>query len=159
MPPQKYVLDTMVFITGKSPSLENQLFTVPGVIDELKRSKDKNHFEYLENAGLEVRMPSQQSLLKVDEYAGTTGDKERISEVDKALIALASELEAVLVTDDYSLQNLASEMGIGYQNLGESGIKEIFYWELKCKGCARVFNEKHKECPVCGSGLRTVRKR
>lgn len=154
-----YVLDTVAFISGKSFSMTHRFFTIPEVENELKRSSDKRRFDYFVNAGMEIRTPGRQSLDKIEEYSKKTGDVGRLSGVDKSLLALAMEMDAVLVTDDYSLQNLAAELNIKYQSVGESGIKEVIHWEYKCKGCARIWEKRHKNCPVCGLELKTSRKK
>ncbi|UCH89734.1 MAG: hypothetical protein JSV49_03540 [Thermoplasmata archaeon] len=154
-----YVLDTPAFIVGIPCSLTDKLYTVPGVFLELSRKADKERFEYFQNAGLKVQSPASKYLEEIELKAKTTGDSERLSEVDKSLIALALELNAVLITDDYSIQNLAEEFGISYRTVSEKGITEIIHWELKCKGCARIWNEPHQTCPVCGSALKSSRKK
>jgi UPF0271 protein len=80
------------------------------------------------------------------------------------LLALALELKTEgytpqIVTDDYSIQNLAAYLGIVYRPVGMKGIKRVLKWKYKCIGCGRIFDEKIKECPICGSSLRSVRSR
>ena len=154
----KYVLDTMVFLSGTGLSAGDELFTVPGVLSELKGERDRARFEYFRDSGMKILEPGGELLNEVRQKSTVTGDSERLSEVDTALIALALELNAVLITDDYSIQNLADEMGVKYRPLSEGGIQKKFQWELKCTGCGRIWEEKHTECPVCGKPVRTKMK-
>jgi UPF0271 protein len=158
MPPKIYVLDTMAFLTQSGFSMKDELYTVSGVENELRRVSDKDQFGLLINAGLTVREPDQKYINKITETARSTGDDKRLSFVDISLLALALELKAILVTDDYSQQNVASELGIPFQGVEEKGITQVWTWELRCKGCGRRFEEKYESCPVCGSELKTVRK-
>jgi UPF0271 protein len=75
------------------------------------------------------------------------------------VLALAVELKAVLMTDDYSIQNLARAMGIEYRAVGMKGIKELVQWKYRCTGCRREWDVNHPDCPVCGSALRSSRSR
>jgi len=154
-----YVLDTMAFLTHTGFSLNNKLFTVSGVVEELKRSDDRNKLEFLLNAGLIVREPGEEYLKKVKLTSQGTGDDRRLSIADINLLALALELKAVLVTDDYSQQNVAAVLGIEFMGIEESEITGIWHWQLRCKGCGRTFEENYDCCPVCGSLLKTSRKR
>ena len=158
MPAKIYILDTMAFLTHSGFSLNDELYTVSGVEDELKRSSDREQFESLKNGGLTIRDPGEIFIEKIRSMAQTTGDDKRLSDVDISLLSLALELSATLVTDDYSQQNVAAKLGISYQGVEEKGITEVWTWELRCKGCGRRFNKEYENCPICGSGLKTVRK-
>jgi len=83
-----------------------------------------------------------------------TGDDVRLSNADVDLLALASDMGALLVTEDYSVQNLAEVLSIRWTSVGRS-ITEVRKWCYRCKGCLKVFDERHDDCPVCGSELRS----
>jgi UPF0271 protein len=120
----------------------------------MEKSELREKFNYLLDAGLSILQPSQDSINKVRSGALKTGDINRLSEPDIELLSLAFELDGVILTDDYSIQNLASELNIRFIGLGEKEITEVITWQFQCKGCAQIFEEKQKECPVCGSQLR-----
>jgi UPF0271 protein len=88
-----------------------------------------------------------------------TGDSRRLSDTDKELLALALDLGYELMTDDYSIQNVARSMGIPVRGMDQKGIAEIFEWQAKCKGCGKLFPADVRVCDVCGSNTRTRRKR
>jgi len=137
--------------------LPPEAVTSPGVIVELKKYDDPR-LRYWDELLL-VTSPSSASLSEVKEAAQRTGDDARLSPVDMEVLALARDLQATLLTDDYSIQNLARVLGIKYQGVGFKGIKEIIIWTYRCKGCGRIFEKNQPDCPICGSELRSVRSR
>jgi UPF0271 protein len=63
-----------------------------------------------------------------------------------------------LVTDDYSIQNLARVIGVMTRGMEQSGIRDVFEWQAKCTGCGKLFNADVEVCDICGSQTRTKRK-
>ena len=98
--------------------------------------------------------PSGASVDAVRAAAAGTGDDVRLSNADVDLLALASDLEALLVSEDYSVQNIAEVLSIRWTSVGKP-ITEVRKWRYRCKGCLKVFAERHDDCPVCGSELRS----
>jgi UPF0271 protein len=72
------------------------------------------------------------------------------------VLALALELEAVVLTDDYSLQNLATYLGVPYRPVGLKGIKDLRRWRWRCLGCGKIFDKEMPDCPICGSKLKST---
>jgi UPF0271 protein len=108
---------------------------------------------------LRTSEPTSATVKRVKGAAEKTGDSGRVSPTDIEVLALAIDMEAMLLTDDYSLQNLAAFLSIPYKAVGMKGIKKVFKWKYRCTGCRKVFDKQHQECPVCGSPLRSVRSR
>jgi UPF0271 protein len=102
-------------------------------------------------------MPKNESIQLIKKGAEKTGDIGRLSPADIEILALAKEMNATLLTDDYSIQNLAEELNIDYKGIDIEEIKKKIYWRYRCRGCGKYWEELHKTCPICGSGLRTVR--
>jgi UPF0271 protein len=154
---ERLVLDTSALFSMEDLPPGSEAFVTPSVVSELEKYKDRR----LERWGdlLRTSEPTSAAIKKVKEAAQRTGDAGRISSTDLDVLALALDMEAVLLTDDYSIQNLAAYLGIVYRPVGMKGIKRVLKWKYKCIGCGRVFDEKIKECPICGSSLRTVRSR
>jgi UPF0271 protein len=150
----KFVLDSSAILSGKINSSEHEFYTSPLITQELERSEMKESFQYLIDAGLRIMAPSQKSIQQVHESARKTGDINRLSEPDMELLSLALELDGVIMTNDYSIQNLASELKIPFLSPDEQEITKVITWQYQCKGCAQIFEEKQKDCPVCGSELR-----
>ena len=150
----KLVLDSSAILSGKINSTDHEFYTSPLISNELERSDMSEKFQYLIDAGLRIMAPTQKSVDSVRESARKTGDINRLSEPDIELLGLAFELDGVILTSDYSIQNLASELKVRYISLDEHEITNVITWQYQCKGCAQIFSEKQKECPVCGSDLR-----
>jgi UPF0271 protein len=155
----RYILDTSALLSGKDFSLMDDLITSPKVLDELKHGKMRRKLDYLLEGGLQVLSPSDITIKDVRECAKRTGDIDRVSTADIEVLALAKEEKGTILTDDYSIQNLAQELGISFQCVLQKGIREVFNWGVRCTGCGRFFNELHSECPVCGSKLKKTRRK
>jgi UPF0271 protein len=157
-----FVLDSSAILSGKP--LSGEMVTSPLIIKEFRRGQSYRSLNFLLMAGMRILSPSKSSLEKIENGAEKTGDEFRLSKADKEILALALELsdekdrKVILLTDDYSMQNLAKKIGIEYLSVSQEGIKEEFHWILRCTGCGRFFKKKMKKCPICGSELKTVRK-
>ena len=159
-----FVLDTSAFLAGFDPfSLSEESVIVPIVVEEIKRnSMVKVRFETaLESRKLEVKAPSQKFLDEAKASASKVGDSFKLSETDMQLLALALELKAddytpQIVTDDYSIQNVAAKLGIEFVALATFGIKRILEWIRYCPACHKHYptNIKFKECQICGTPLK-----
>jgi UPF0271 protein len=154
-----YVLDTSVLYYGKDLPTGFELVITPGVARELSREGMSQRLELLMATRVRVSSPSERSLRRVKEGSEMTGDSRRLSDTDKELLALALDLGYELMTDDYSIQNVARSMGIPVRGMDQKGIAEIFEWQAKCKGCGKLFPADVRVCDVCGSDTRTRRKR
>jgi len=154
-----YVLDTSVLYYGKDLPQGFECVITPGVVKELNREGMSSRLELLMATRVRVSSPSDRSLKKVDGEAEKTGDSRRLSQTDKELLALALDLGYELLTDDYSIQNLARVLGIPARGFDQKGISEVFEWQAKCKGCGKLFPADVRTCDVCGSETRTRRKK
>lgn len=129
----------------------------PGVVDELRRYKD--HRLDLWGDMLRVSECTGASIKKVGEAASKSGDSGRLSPVDISVLALALDVGGTILTDDYSIQNVARIMGIPFTPVGQDGIKKVEKWNYQCIGCKKWYKEKLPDCPVCGSSMKACRKR
>ena len=152
----KYVLDTSALFSMQDLP-PGEVHVTPGVVRELRKHKDPR-LRYWEDL-LKVSYPHDETLAKVREAAQRTGDDARLSPTDMEVLALAMDLGALLLTDDYSIQNLARTMGVEHSGVGLKGIKEVVCWRYRCTGCRKVWDENHPDCPICGSPLRSFRSR
>jgi len=155
--PMKRVLDASALLAGRQ--FPGELVTVPGVLRELQRYGMTPQLEAVLDTQVRVLSPGEDARERVRAAGESTGDAHRVSPTDRDLLALALELGATLVTDDYSIQNLARILGISYEAILTPGIKETWTWSYRCTGCGRTWPEWHEECPVCGSPLKTARPR
>ena len=129
----------------------------PGVINELRKYKDRR----LDLWGdmLRVSDCSPESMEKVMEEARKSGDLGRLSPVDLTVIALGLDLDGIVYSDDYSIENVCTRLGIRYRPVGTGGIKKVEKWNYQCIGCKKWYKEKMDECPICGSPMKAHRKK
>jgi UPF0271 protein len=153
-PPAKTVLDTSALFAMQDLPPDTEAYVTPGVLRELEKFGDKRADLWGEL--LKVSEPLPATLRKVMDAASRTGDSTRISPTDAEVLALALDLQATVLTDDYSLQNVAAYLGIPYRAVGLRGIKEIRKWRWRCTGCGKVFDKEHPDCPICGSKLKST---
>jgi endoribonuclease Nob1 len=153
----KRVLDSSAFLSGRQ--FAGDLYTVPAVMDELRRHELTPTLEAFLETHVQMSYPELDAVARVRETSERTGDAPRISTADRDLLALALALGATLVTDDYSIQNVARSLGIAYETVLAPGIREGWNWSYRCTGCGATWPEWHDECPTCGRALRTARPR
>jgi endoribonuclease Nob1 len=157
-----FIIDTSAILSGKPLSFPDiTILTTPGVSDEFHPGgRDFQRFELLKETGLMIQMPTKDSIKKVKQTAQKTGDDRRLSVADIEIIALALDItnvekqEATILSDDYSIQNVASTLGIDYQGFVQKGITKKFKWVSRCPGCGKQFTEVEKICPICGTETR-----
>jgi len=154
-----YILDTSAILSGKPISLDNaKMVTTPAVSNELKPGgRDYRTFQLLQEKGLMIQSPSRLAENEVKETAKKTGDIDRLSSADIEVLALALDInknsnrEAIILTDDYTIQNIASNLNIKFQGFSQEGIRKKFKWVYRCPGCGKRFKESIKICPICGT--------
>ncbi len=152
----KVVLDTSALFYLGSFGDEVEMHAPPGVMDELEKYND-NRVPYLCQV-IAIASPGEEAMEEVEMAAIETGDRSRLSQVDREVIGLALEIGGKIFTDDYSIQNMARFLGIEYETVGQEGIKKIFKWKLKCTSCGRVLaSQELNDCPICGGNLRSFR--
>jgi UPF0271 protein len=151
----KVVLDTSALFSMEDLPAGLEAYVPPGVLNELRRYND-GRAEVL-SLKVIVSEPTAASRKKVEEASVRTGDRTRLSPVDKDVLALALDMQAEVLTDDYSVQNLASVLKVPFKAVGLRPIKEVVKWRFVCVGCGKHFDKEQPDCPVCGSQLRTYR--
>ena len=115
----------------------------------------------VERGKLKIRTPSASFLDRIKEASKTVGDVLFLSDVDMQVLALALELkstghDSLIVTDDYSVQNVANQIGLKFAPLMTFGIRFRLHWILYCPACHRKYPSdcKLKFCEVCGTQLK-----
>ncbi len=156
------IVDANIFVEGLPPGMlgvEYELLMPPEVEYEIRSKGAEAPLDLAISAGLRICSPTEHFMEIVERAARKTGDDLRLSYADRVLLALALEEEGEIMTDDYSVQNLAQVLGIPIKRGLQKGIEQVFRWQKKCTGCGKAFEEgsTEKDCPVCGSGLKVVR--
>jgi UPF0271 protein len=115
----------------------------------------------VENGKVKVKAPSEDYWNKVKASANKVGDAFFLSETDLQILALALELKAEgytpqIVTDDYSIQNVATQIGIAFVSLATFGIRRLLEWVRYCPACHREYPADYnsRTCIVCGTALK-----
>lgn len=149
---------------GYDPLLINEdQFTTPSLKRELEHETTVSlRFKIaVETGKIKLKYPSEKSLKIIESLSSRTGDLFSLSEVDKEVLALALELRErnhslIIVSDDYSVQNVADQLNIKYTSLTNLGIRYRFHWILYCTACHRRFPPTHsqKRCLICGTPLK-----
>lgn len=157
-------MDTSAFIAGFDPlTITGMVYTVPAVSQELISSSIVyTRFKTaVESGKLQMRTPSAFSLDRVKESSRIVGDVLFLSEVDTQVLALALELKSsgddpLIVTDDYSIQNVANQLGLEFAPLMTFGIRYRLNWTIYCPACHREYpaDYRGKTCQTCGTGLK-----
>lgn len=145
-----HVLDSSAFIDEYT--IDEQIATIPLVREELE-DEAGYRFDALEGSGMRIHIPDPETVDRIERAARETGDAETLSRTDIRLLATAFELDAVLVTDDYAMQNVAEKLEITVDVIAQDGIDERRAWKFQCQGCGRVFDENRDRCEICGSDL------
>jgi endoribonuclease Nob1 len=166
-PKRIIVLDTSAFLAGYDPFAQtDEQVTTPKVEEEiLRNSMVKMRFQTaVESGKVKIQAPTKDDTAKAQ--ATKAGDTFKLSETDMQLLSLAAELKQQgyipkILTDDYSIQNVAKQLGIESSALATHGIKRQLEWIRYCPACYKTYSadSKFKECQVCGTELKRKPKR
>ena len=160
------VLDTAALIAWPMNRMRG-CFAVPSQRVELQRIAPEREI-VIDSVELQWREPSKNSVTQATEIARLSGDMAGLSETDLSIFALVIEIQAVLVSDDYRLQNLAEKSGLKWISVTTEGIRAMWDWQLICSGCKSVQpipestssgKKEFGDCPDCGARLRIRKKR
>lgn len=154
------ILDASAFIGGYHPTDKNN-YTIPEVTQELKDIQSQSILNNaLKDDLLKIQEPNLNNIKIISDTIKKSGDVLRLSDVDKKLLALSIQKKSehndvLLLTDDYSIQNVAKILKIPFQSIITNGINQIYSWKLICKGCKKEYSKDYPypECEICGSSL------
>jgi UPF0271 protein len=162
------VMDATAFIAGlninviqiQNPSI--LIYTTGGIEEEA--NKNPRARQCLEVARTQeiIRLgaSSKEGITMIKAKAKETGDIGALSDNDIEIIALAWELHrdspeknVVLMSDDYSIQNVCAKVQIPIYTLAKPGIDKPIRWEVYCPNCFKKYpgNMLGKECDHCGT--------
>ena len=156
-----YVFDASAFIEGlEGLAFEDQVFTTPEVVEELREAEVKGRSELARELGrVRVESPRLKHVEEAERAAFQTGDFSRLSKADLSLLALAVQLRAeglspTIVSGDYAVQNVAEQLNLNYASTLR--IKHRIRWLTYCSSCGRSFPPGFRLecCPTCGGRLK-----
>jgi UPF0271 protein len=96
----------------------------------------------------------------VKNSARKIGDSYRLSYTDYHILALALQIKQegmkpIIISDDYSVQNMTQFLGLEFSPVMTRGISKKIEWLIFCRGCGKSFkNPKSAICDVCGTELK-----
>jgi UPF0271 protein len=168
--PVIFVIDTSAIFHRIQYAAEDiQLATTPLLEKEMQQKGLKETLDLLISAQkLRILEPTPASLKQVRAAANQLGDLDNLSNPDLQLLALALDLTThnyhpVLITNDYSIQNVAQSLSLDFRGTNQPGIREVIQWETYCSACGHKTSNlsKNEPCPVCGTPLkrRAVKKK
>ncbi len=152
---QFLVLDTTAFYAGVpyTNTTEN-LVTTPDVISEVSNERTRS---LIALSKINVWQANPEQLKRVKEAARGTGDSS-LSKADLSVLALclyiaAEGNEAILLSDDFAVENVASKLGIKARPLMTGGITTAAEWVFFCPACGKKYPKQRTDCLVCGTKL------
>ncbi|MGB1586809.1 MAG: NOB1 family endonuclease [Thermoplasmatota archaeon] len=153
------VLDTSLLLGGKEPPRGTWSTTPEAAAEVSPGGRDARRFQDWLSLGLEVRSAGPKATDRVDDAAMQAGNLGRLSEADRSLLALAFERKAILVTDDFTMLDLAMRLGIQTQTVNQDGPVGTVDWQPRCIGCGKRYETMPRgdECVICGSPVRLKR--
>jgi UPF0271 protein len=159
------VLDTSALIAGLLQSgIDLKMYTTPLVIDE---ARGRGHASFLRKEAqhardLAVMEATPEVVTSVRNQIRQMGESTKLSETDISVISLALYLknegnpDVVIMSDDYSLQNVAAAIGLQTKSSNTQGIAKQIEWIYYCPACFREYRRPPKDmlCQVCGTKLK-----
>lgn len=158
------ILDTSAFVGGFDPfSIEEEQIAPPLVKDEIKKNAmtTLRFNTAVDNGKISIVEPAPEYIGEVKASAITAGDSFYLSKTDMQVLALAIQVKTLgedpqIVTDDYSIQNVAKKLGIRYVSMVTFGIRRFLSWIRYCPACHKRYpsNYKGTVCEICGTELK-----
>ncbi len=152
---QYLVLDTTAFYAGVpyTNTTEN-LVTTPDVISEVSNERTRT---LIALSKINVLQGTPANMKKVKDAATKTGDNS-MSQADLSVLALCLNIneegnEAILLSDDFAVENVASRLGIKARPLMTNGIQAKAEWIFFCPACGKKYQKQRADCLVCGTKL------
>jgi endoribonuclease Nob1 len=152
-----FILDANAFYSGFPFGLSSsKCYTTNSVFNEVKHIKRSySALEALIDAGNLIVMDAEQQYIeKVIFAAKETGDYLRLSQADLSVLALAFQLQIILVSDDFAVENIATLLKIPFKTIGTKGIVAVRKWIPFCSTCSKAYNPSTNECLICGNKLK-----
>lgn len=155
-----YILDASAILFGFTLA-EGLQVTCREVIEEVKFGGAAPYRATLirEEAGARIIEPSEKYVEMIENKMREVGEI-GLSRTDIKLLAIALEFrdkgyQPVIVSADYSIQNIALILDINIEKIIHRGVSRKVGWVSYCPNCKRVGGVfKGGRCPVCGAKLK-----
>ncbi|MCS7109101.1 MAG: hypothetical protein RMH77_00150 [Sulfolobales archaeon] len=158
-----YVLDAAALFASYQLMLPPnvKVVTTPEVMEEVKDEVSRESLELSLSAGkLDVVEVGEALIDEALKVAVDLGELSRLSKADLSLVALMIKYmregcSVVVVSDDYSIQNVAAYLNLYLLGVKRKVIERVVKYIWVCEGCG-FRGGSSGLCPVCGT--RMVRK-
>jgi endoribonuclease Nob1 len=152
----EYVLDSTAFYLGLSFLSFTKSYTTSLVFGEVRHLKSSYSLleTLVETGHLIIVDPDEEHVTRVLAVAIKSGDTVKLSKSDLSVLALAYQLKKPLISDDFSVENIAGLLGISLLPIGTSGIKYTRKWISYCRTCGKGYDSYFTECLICGNKLK-----
>ena len=114
-----------------------------------------------ERGRLKLLKPETRFLKEAERASREVGDLVFLSDADLEILGLALQLKSqgykpFIVTDDYSIQNVAEKVNVDFTPLATFGIKFQLKWLRYCPACRKKYPPEYRfeVCEVCGTTLK-----
>ncbi len=148
------VYDASAFYAGIPFASPEIGLTTTLIYNEIKHIK-KSHGvldTLLETGRLKIIDADSSNVEFISMEAKKTGDFQKLSKADISALALSYQIDAILITDDFAVSNLAKNLKLKVQPIMTNGIRDIGKWIHYCSGCKMEFTV-NEFCPNCGNKL------
>ncbi|MFH1721410.1 MAG: hypothetical protein ABH950_02260 [Candidatus Altiarchaeota archaeon] len=154
-----YVYDTSVILRCTSLEIDGICLIPDKVFGEIKDWQIKELVEAgIREKKIRVLQPEDVFVEKVKGASQKTGDYQALSDADQGVLALALQEKAVVVSDDYAIQNTAKFLRLEFHPVSQVGIQSMWNWRNVCGGCRKLYgSDVSGHCMVCGAEI--VRKK
>ena len=153
----KLVIDASAFYSGIPFLTLSVYYTTNSILSEVKHiNRSYGAIEFLiDSDKLKILEPTKEFLDQVITIAKKTGDYQRLSTADLSILALALQLNSMLISDDYAVQNTAAVLKIPVGTIATKGITKVRRWINFCTACNKAYGPNIKQCGLCGNNLRS----
>ncbi|MBM3291780.1 hypothetical protein FJY84_03790 [Candidatus Bathyarchaeota archaeon] len=156
------LLDTSAFINGYNFYQKEPIYTVPNVKREIRNEITLIKYESAVRSGnLIEKIPTQENIDQIEKITESLGESHVLSVTDKQILALSLMLKSQnndleIITDDYSVQNIASKIDLKYKSTTTKGITKRLNWVIYCPGCKKKYEKMPGDvtCIICGTKLK-----
>lgn len=161
-PKKTYVLDASAFMLGGIEFQSESSYTTESVVNEVKANViQKSRVEGLIASNvLKICLPQGKYIDLVLGKAAELGEATSLSKTDIELLALALELsskglDVTIISDDYSVQNVAGSLGLKWSGIKYTGITRVIHWKMICESCKyETYDARRSICPNCGAKMK-----
>ena len=153
---KKLVIDASAFYSGVSFLTVSTCYTTNSILSEIKHlNRRYGAIEFLiDSDKLKILEPSKEFLRKVVTIAKKTGDYQRLSTADLSVLALALQLNSILISDDYAVTEYCALLKIPVRSIANKGITKVRRWINFCSACNKAYGPNINQCELCGNNLR-----